>query len=413
MTNPADSLPMKTIDVEKSNEIMLLLHEQAIEDGVRELLRYDTDIIVEFLDKASPNIIRKVLKTVDKEKMEQILNATSGQTKQAWQQFLTFKDETVGAYMKQADVIFSPGKSVAETIEIIRKIPREKVFTYGYVVDENKKLVGVIVIRELLLAELDDRLEDIMLKKPFYLTPDLGISEAMKKVAALQIPEYPVCNIQGELVGTVRGQALFEGQVFEISAQAGKMVGVVKEEQTSTPFSKSLKFRHPWLQVNLVTAFAAGAVVSLFQATIDQIVLLAVFLPILAGQAGNTGAQSMVITIRAISLGQLESGKKLALLIKELKLGLVNGAVTGLIAATVMYIMASSQDNPNALLLALIIFVAMLVSCLVSGFSGAALPILLKKLNLDPAASTSIFLTTATDIVSMGLMLGLATWLLL
>jgi len=413
MTTGKNDTLIRTIEFDQVTEIMLMFREQAFEDGIAEMLRYDNDVIIGILDRANSNVIRNVLELIDKSRKAEILSAAPEKTKQMWQKFLSYDAESVGAYMKLANVVFPPRQTVAETIEQIRNIPKEKVFTYGYVIDPQNKLLGVIVIRELLLAGQDDELQQFMLTDPFILTPDLSASDAIKKIAALQIPEYPVCSPDGELIGTVRGQALFEGQTIEISAQAGKMVGVVSEEHTSTPFLKSFKFRHPWLQVNLVTAFVAGAVVGLFQDTIDEVVLLAVFLPILAGQAGNTGAQSMAITIRALSLGKLEHSKQSALLRKELKLGFVNGSVIGLIAAVVMYFMARTQENPDAFMLGVIIFIAMLVSCLVSGFSGAILPIMLKKLKLDPAASTSIFLTTATDIVSMGLMLGLATWFLL
>lgn len=309
---------------------------------------------------------------------------------------------------------FTQDDTVEDAIEKIRSIPKNVVFTYGYIVDDSHKLIGVLVLRDLLTSEQQAKLVDIMLKGSLItLHPDLSLMDAMKKVASMQIPEYPVCDDDGKLMGIVRGQELFKDQAIEISAQAGKMVGVTKEEQANTPFSRSLKLRHPWLQVNLVTAFVAGAVVGVFQEIIDQIVLLAVFLPVLAGQAGNTGAQSMAITIRALSLSQLEAGKYLPLFRKEFLLGIVNGAVIGVITAIVMYVMADMQGNPNAVNLSFVIFVAMTLSCVVSGLGGAVLPVVLDRLKMDPAASTSIFLTTATDVVSMGSMLGLASLLIL
>lgn len=402
-----------TIAFEQITEISLMFREQAFEDGVTDLIQYDNKIIIDILNQANPEIIRNVLDLLGSSRKEAVLLAAPDKIKQKWKQFLSYKPNSVGSFMELPIAAFSPEQSVTETIEKIKKIPKDKIFTYGYVVDKDNKLTGVVVLRDLLLADSNNELQQFMLKNPFYLTPELNLSDAMKKVVALHIPEYPVCNNNGELIGTVRGQSLFEGQTIEISAQAGKMVGVVREEHTSTPFLKSFKFRHPWLQINLVTAFIAGSVVGLFQDTIDKVVLLAVFLPILAGQAGNTGAQSMAITIRALSLGDLDSKKQHALLKKELLLGFVNGSVIGLITASVMYFIAVSQGNAHAFTLSIIIFFAMMVSCLISGYGGAILPILLKKLKLDPAASTSIFLTTATDIVSMGMMLGLATWLLL
>src|SRR5258706_205656 len=125
------------------------------------------------------------------------------------------------------------------------------------------------------------------------LRPDMDVSAAMRLQMSRHYPVYPVCDAEGRLLGLVRGQAIFEAKAFEITAQAGSMVGVEKEERISTPMMRSFKFRHPWLQLNLLTAFLAGGVVAMFHGTIDKLVILAAFLPVLAGQSGNTGCQAL------------------------------------------------------------------------------------------------------------------------
>ena len=152
----------------------------------------------------------------------------------------------------------------------------------------------------------------------------------MKATMNRHYPVYPVCNDNGKLVGLVRGQALAEAQAFELSAQAGAMVGVEKEERLSTPVSRSLRFRHPWLQINLATCFVAAAVVAAFQDTLDRVVLLAAFLPVLAGQSGNTGCQALAVTLRGVTLGDLKPGDERSLVIKEGLLGLMNGMLVGI-----------------------------------------------------------------------------------
>jgi magnesium transporter len=206
---------------------------------------------------------------------------------------------------------------------------------------------------------------------------------------------------------------LFEEQAFEISAQAGRMVGVDKEERLGTPWPRSLLFRHPWLQLNLLTAFAAAAVVGVFQQTLDEMVILALFLPVLAGQSGNTGCQALAVTLRGMTLGELKTGAERPLVAKEALLGLLNGSLVGVTAGLGMFVVASAQQNPNAFLLGLIVFLAMIGSCVISGLSGALIPLGLRRLGADPATASSIFLTTATDVASMGLFLTLATLLLL
>ena len=195
---------------------------------------------------------------------------------------------------------------------------------------------------------------------------------------------------------------------FELTALPGTMVGVEKEERLATHWYRSLRLRYPWLQINLFTAFVAAAVVGLFQGTIDRLLILTVFLPVLAGQSGNTGSQALANALRGIALGDLKSGKEKGLVRKEALLGLLNGAIIGLVAAIGMYVVATAQHLPTALMLSVVVFLAMIGSCGISGICGAFVPLVLKRLGSDPATASSIFLTTATNVVSMGLLLGLA-----
>jgi magnesium transporter len=196
-----------------------------------------------------------------------------------------------------------------------------------------------------------------------------------------------------------------------MSAQPGEMVGVGKEERLATHWLHSLRLRHPWLQLNLLTAFVAAAVVGMFQETIDRLLILTMFLPVLADQAVNTGSQTLAITLRGIILGELHKGKGKALVEKEALLGLLNGVLVGLVAAMGMYGVAFSQHSPSAVMLSVVVFLAMVGSCIISGICGAIVPLILKRLGADPVVASSIFLTTATNVVSMGLLLGLAAFL--
>jgi magnesium transporter len=189
-------------------------------------------------------------------------------------------------------------------------------------------------------------------------------------------------------------------------------VGVHEEERLATPVKRSFWMRHPWLQFNLLTAFIAGAVVGLFEHTLDRVVILAAFLPILAGQSGNTGCQALAVTLRGLTLGDLKTGEERKLFFKEAMLGVANGAIVGLVAAIGMFIYAKTQSNPAALMLGVVVWFSMVTSCVVSGLAGATIPLVLRKFGFDPATASSIFLTTATDVVSMGTFLGLATILI-
>ncbi|OIR04676.1 magnesium transporter MgtE [mine drainage metagenome] len=196
---------------------------------------------------------------------------------------------------------------------------------------------------------------------------------------------------------------------LELSLLPGAMVGVEKGERVGTPWMRSLRLRHPWLQINLFTAFLAAAVVGLFQDTINHLLILTIFLPVLADQSGNTGSQALAITLRGIALDDLESGRESRLVRKEALLGLFNGALVGLVAAIGMYILAVVQHLPSATMLGAVVFLAMTGSCVISGICGAIVPLALKRFGADPATASSIFLTTATNVASMGMLLGLAS----
>jgi magnesium transporter len=320
----------------------------------------------------------------------------------------------VSGLMEPARGAVKSGSTVQQAIDFLRASEFVHEITYLYVVDDAEKLVGLIVIRDLLLAELSQKVDEIMIARPFAFSPTMDVADAVKAAVRRQYPVYPVVGADGKLLGNVRGWRLAESQVIEISKQVGRMVGV-SEEQVDTPLWEAFRKRHIWLQVNLVTAFLAGAVVSLFEGTITQVVVLAAFLPILAGQSGNTGCQALAISLRGLTLGNFDQIPRKALLFKEAALGALNGLGTGLVAALAMWFYAGSSENStgNPVMLGLVILLAMTGACVSSGLSGVLIPVTLRKFGFDPATASSIFLTTVTDIVGMGLMLLLATTLVL
>ena len=376
------------------------------------LAEYPAARIAEVLHDLNPARTQDILAELPGGLVDGIVQASSPALARQWQINQPFGESTIGRMMEPVRAMFRPDMSVHDTVEQLRPLVRTAFITYGYVTDDAGKLLGLITMRDLLFADNDVQLESIMLRNPFVLTPTLQLADAMKLVLDRHYPVYPVCDANGVLLGLVRGQALFEEQAFEITAQVGSMVGVEKEERLATSLKSSFKFRHPWLQINLATAFVAGAVVAIFQDTVDRLVILALFLPVLAGQSGNTGCQALAVTLRGMTLGELKKGAERALVVKEASLGALNGAFTGVVAALGMFIVATYQHNPDALLLSIVVWVALVGSCVASGISGAMVPLTLKRFGFDPATASSIFLTTATDVVSMGLLLGLAALLI-
>ena len=361
------------------------------------------------LSRLSPAFAEDVLEALPREARERAYAAASAELARQWQINAAYPKDSIGRMMEPVVAAYPPEQTVGETIENLRELVKTTFITYAYVVDADSKLLGIVTMRDLLFSDHSSRLRNVMFRDPFALQASLPLMDAMKLVLDRHYPVYPAVDEQKRLVGLVRGQSMFEAQAIEISLQAGTMVGLEKEERLTTPLLRSLKMRHPWLQLNLLTAFLAAAVVGIFQETIDRLVILALFLPVLAGQSGNTGCQALAVTLRGMTLGEMKPGAARPLVSKETWLGMANGAGVGVMAGLGMFITATGQHLDQAVMLAFVVFLAMIGSCICSGLSGALVPLTLKRLGFDPATSSSIFLTTATDVVSMGMLLGLAT----
>jgi magnesium transporter len=375
------------------------------------LEHYPDEFAAQMLASLNPALAQSVLERFKSDRRQKIIAAASPEIRQQWIRNDAYPENSIGHMMEPALAVFQPSTTVAEATSELRHFVTRAFITYVFVMDEGEHLRGVVAMREMLLARPEQSLAEIMITDPFHLTPEMPLVDAMKATMVRHYPVYPVCNAGGKLIGLIRGQMLFEAETVELSLQAGSMVGVEREERLTTPWQKSFRFRHPWLQGNLFAGFIAAAVVIYFQGTIDRLVALAVFLPVVMGQSSNTGVQTLAVALRGMTLGELKAGGELGLVLKETFLGFLNGALTGVSAATGMFLFAQTQGSPVALRLSLVVFFSMAASCLIGGVFGASIPLILRKFGTDPANASSIVLTTITDVTTLAVFLGLATWL--
>ena len=398
----------KEYDSAEIEALLAKLVVHAPDEAVEILKSYPDKFATDMLTLLNPALAQGVLQRFPSERRQRIIAAAQPETRQQWVRNGNFPEGAIGRMMEPALAVFPPNTTVAQATEELRHFVKTAFITYLFVVDQSEHLIGVVAMREMLLARPDQRLDEIMIERPFFLTPDMPLVDAMRATMLRHYPVYPVCEEHGKLIGLIRGQMLFEAETVELSLQAGTMVGLEKEERLSTPWFRSFWYRHPWLQGNLLLGFIAAAVVGYFEETIDRLVALAVFLPVLIGQSVNTGCQTLAVALRGMTLGELKAGGELNIVVKETLLGLLNGALTGITAAIGMYIFASMQHNPMAFKLSLVVFISMAGSCLISGIFGASIPMIMRKVGADPATASSIILTTITDVSTLGVFLGLA-----
>src|SRR4051812_13446501 len=406
--NPMDALDRPTIQ-RSAADLADEIKTRSPDAAAAKLQPFGGAEIAAALLRLSPAFAQDVLAALPDETRERTLAAVPDDYARQWQRNAQYDETTVGRMMEPVLAAFAPARTVGETIESLREMVKSAFITYVYVLDEDEHLLGIVTMRDLLFSDNSRRLSDVMIKDVFALHAAARLQDAMKLVLDRHYPVYPVVDGERHLLGLVRGQAMFEAQAIEISLQAGPMMGVEKEDRISPPGFSSVKRPHPWRQLSLLSAFLAAAVVGLFQDTIGRLVILALFLPVLAGQSGNTGCQALAVTLRGMTLGEMKTGSARPLVGKETWLGMANGAGVGLMAALGMYITAPTQHLEQPFTLAFVVFAAMVFSCIASGLSGVLVPVAMKRLGFDPATASSIFLTTATDCVSMGTLLLLAT----
>jgi magnesium transporter len=278
----------------------------------------------------------------------------------------------------------------------------EMVF-YLYVVDERRHLVGVVSLRRLLLVPPDTPLKRIMTTDVYSVRVDTDQEEVARQVASYNLLAIPVVDGENKLAGVITVDDVIDVIKDEATEDVFRLAGVSRDDGVLTPPFDSLRQRLPWLLVNLVTAFVAASVVGLFRDTISQVVLLAAFMPVVAGMGGNAGTQTLAVIVRGLALGELTWSNARHALLKEGVVGIGNGVATGSVGALVAWAISGNW------IIGLILMAAMVINMVVAAIAGTLVPLGLRALKIDPALASSVFITTVTDMFGFLSFLGLAT----
>jgi magnesium transporter len=316
---------------------------------------------------------------------------------------LEFPEKTAGRIMNPNVFALSEDLTVGEGISQLQSSRDVEMVFYLYIVDARRHLVGVTSLRRLLLVSPETPLKRIMTPDVTSVRVDTDQEEAARLVASYNLLAIPVVDEENKLAGVITVDDVIDVIKDEATEDIYRLAGVTSDERVFTPPGESLTKRLPWLAVNLVTAFIAASVVSLFEHTIDQVVALAVFMPIVAGMGGNAGTQTLTVIVRGIALGELNWGNSRKALFKEALVGLGNGLVLGALGALVVWLM---KGNP---VLGGVLGLAMVINMFIAGTAGTLIPLGLRAMKVDPALASSVFITTFTDVAGFASFLGLAT----
>lgn len=320
---------------------------------------------------------------------------------------LGYPPGSAGGLMTDRVVAFPDDATCGGAAQVLRRVQdRSRIPTYAYVADAAGRLRGVVSMRDLLLSEPGRRLASLVRRAPVAVRdtdPVARLAEVFRRHRFLAVP---VTDAEGRLLGLVAIDDVLEASERGAREDAQIMVGAGPRETVHTPWARAFRSRHPWLQFNLLTAFAAGATVALFEGFLGAHAKVAAFLPVVAGQAGNTGLQALSVVLQGIALGEVASRGGARIVAKEAGLGLANGFLVSAVAAGAMILYTGRAD------LAAVTAVSMTAAMGLAGGAGAGIPLLMHRVGRDPAQASAILLTTVTDVTSLLFFLGLARLLL-
>ncbi|OGA50259.1 MAG: magnesium transporter [Betaproteobacteria bacterium RIFCSPLOWO2_12_FULL_63_13] len=357
---------------------------------------------VELLAELEPSRSAALLNRLDDEAREHYKRLLSPQVASEIRTLMQYSPASAGQLMDPRVLAFRGDLTAQEALARLRQTKRRGLREL-YLVDDDGRLEGRVYIQDLALAEPDEPLSRIGRRISVAVQDTAPREEVVEKMQQDAVTDLPVIDFDGRLVGAIRQAKLASAVQQETTLDIQTMVGASRDERALSAATFAVIKRLPWLQINLLTAFLAASVVGLFESTIAKYTALAVLLPVVAGQSGNAGAQALAVTMRGLVLREISLRHWPKVVFKEVNVGLMNGLAVAATTALGVYVWSQSFG------LVLVIAAAMVISMVAAGFAGALVPITLQRFGQDPAQSSSIILTTVTDVVGFFSFLGIAT----
>ena len=356
------------------------------------------------LDETSPDAAADVLRGLPEEMAASTLEGM--EEAEDVTPLLEYEDDDAGGLMTPEFIALRENMTVSQAMDFVRQHEEEldpEDISHLLVVDRNGVLRGGITLAQLVLARPYQRVALLMQPDPVSVPVETDQEECARLMLRYNLSRLSVADDEGKLIGVLKLEDMVDVIEDEATEDMYRMVGVQKEEKPLGPFWVSIRNRLPWLGVNLGTLVVAGLVISMFESTLTRAVALAAFLPIIAGQGGIGGTQTLTLVVRSLALGEISSANTGRLLVREIGLGLTHGVALALLVGVIALAWEGSQY------LALVVAVAMVANLVVGAVAGVLVPLGLKALRIDPALASAVAVTTATDVIGLLIYLGLAS----
>jgi len=400
--------PMRTQLVEllrpKFDPVVLTELDETVRDEVAEQL--GTETIAKAIASLDSDDALNLISTLEETKQRRVLHAISYALRSMLEEGLAFPEDSAGRLMQREFVAVPTFWTVGEVIDFLREsddLPDD--FYDVFVVDPRHRLIGYVALNRVLRAKRPVLVRDIMIDEFVSVPVHMDQEEVAYVFAQQDLVSAPVVDDNERLIGVITIDDIVD--VIHQEAEEDLMrLGGVREDDLYAAVIDTGKSRFAWLFVNLLTAVIASVVIGLFQGTIEQVVMLAVLMPIAASMGGNAGTQTLTVAVRAIAMKELTTANAYRVMSKEILVGTFNGVLFALIVGVIAWIWSGSIG------IGVVMAVAMVITLIVAGFAGAAIPLALSRTRFDPAIASGVFLTTVTDVVAFLAFLGLGTWFL-
>jgi magnesium transporter len=394
------------LEVEKASEVIAEMSEEAHPEEL--LIQLNPEKRTEIVEELDYDDATDIISQLDEEDQQEILEDLSADDAQSIRNLLSYHEETAGGLMNTQMITVNFNFTKKDAIdEIIRQSEEIEEFYTVFVVDDEGIFKGIVSLKDIIKAKGNTKITEMVKPDAVYVKADTDQEEVAKLLSQYNLTSIPVVSDDLVLLGRVTFDDVIDVLEDENTEDILKISGVSEDEELAGNWVDAVKSRLPWLIINLGTAFLASAVVRYYEATLAQLAILSAYMTIIAGMGGNAATQALAVTVRRISLFDLTDRQAYRAVLKEFTVGMINGAVTGFIVLVFAYFFDANLN------LGLVIFMAMTGNLIIAGITGAGIPLLLKRVGIDPAIASSIIITTFTDVFGFLLLLGLASKLLL